>query len=354
MTMSDTQTAPTKGMMTLREAVDEFQGQLVARAQEFAPSLPSHISAEKFQRTAVTAVNLNPDLLKADRRSLFNACAKAASDGLLPDGREGALVIFGKQAVWMPMVYGIIKKARQSGEVATLGARIVYENELKAPVDADGKVMLDADGKPLPPRFRFVIEDGEDKLEHDPILFGERGAPVGVYARVKFRDGSIEYEILSKTEVEKIRNVSRAKNSGPWVEWAEEMWKKSAVRRLAKRLPLSAELQTTISRDDEITEYQQIKEAERQRLLTSASSQFGAPIDGEVIEDEPESIEDDGWNAYLAKMHAELEAAKTPAEREQVTAAFMDKLNDAMAGLGPERSRDIADQWRSLTKPKGK
>lgn len=92
--------------------MQDFEGQLVARRDEFAPALPSHITPERFQRVVVTAVNLNPDLLRANRLSLLNACAKAASDGLLPDGREGALVIFGKDAVWMPMVSGIIKKAR--------------------------------------------------------------------------------------------------------------------------------------------------------------------------------------------------------------------------------------------------
>lgn len=247
--------------------MDEFRTALVAKESQYAPALPSHISPERFQGTVVTAVNLNPDLLKADRRSLFNACTRAAHDGLMPDGREGALVIFGKQVTWMPMVYGIIKKARQSGEIATLGARIVYQNELDTG------------------RFKFTIRDGEDVLEHDPILFGERGVPVGAYARVKFKDGSIEYEILNKAELDKIRNVSRAKNGGPWVEWWEEMAKKSAIRRLAKRLPLSSELQATISHGEEVTEYQEIKQAERTRLI-DAARQLGSSAD-EMVDDEP-------------------------------------------------------------------
>ena len=68
--------------------------QLEQRAAEFAMVLPSHISPDKFQRTVLTAVQGNPDLIKADRRSLLTACMKAAQDALLPDGREAAIVTF--------------------------------------------------------------------------------------------------------------------------------------------------------------------------------------------------------------------------------------------------------------------
>ena len=302
--MTDTQPKPdtaqqnttprSNGALTLREAVDDMTAGFERVKHQIAVALPPHISADRFQSAVTTAVNLQPDLLKADRRSLFNACTKAAQDGLLPDGREGALVVFntktkvgGKDVLvskvtWMPMVYGIIKKARQSGEIATLGARIVYQNELETG------------------RFKFSIVNGEDTLEHNPILFEERGAPVGAYARVKFKDGSIEYEVLNKAEIEKMRAVSRSKDSGPWVSWWEEMAKKSAIRRLAKRLPLSAELVATITREDEVSEYEQIKAAERARLIGSAAAQLSAPKDqphdkttGEIIEPGTEEPDDE-------------------------------------------------------------
>src|SRR3546814_9174090 len=75
------------------------------------------IPVEKFHRVAVTAISSNPDLLNVDRTSLFGALMKAAQDGLLPDGREGAIVPFKGKASWMPMVAGIMKKVRNSGEI---------------------------------------------------------------------------------------------------------------------------------------------------------------------------------------------------------------------------------------------
>jgi len=82
---------------------------------EFRNALPSHIKPEKFQRVVMTVVQQNPDLMGADRRSLLASCLKCAADGLIPDGREAALVIFktkiNEQWVsavqYMPMLAGI-------------------------------------------------------------------------------------------------------------------------------------------------------------------------------------------------------------------------------------------------------
>jgi recombination protein RecT len=298
---------PGKAVTTLKQAVEEFQTGLVARREEYAPALPSHISPERFQRVAVTAVNLNPALLKADRRSLYNACAKAASDGLLPDGRDGALVIFNTKTkdpetsrevykdvvTWMPMVAGIIKKARQSGEITALGARIVYQKEIE-----QGK-------------FTHRVVDGVPKVDHEPILWGERGKPVLVYSFVQFKSGDVDFEFLHADDVAKIRAVSRSKDKGPWASWTDEMWKKSAIRRHAKRLPISSELFDTIARDDELTEFEKQRGEAENKMLATARAQLGAApslIDGESevveAEDAGEGVQadeaarqavDEGW-----------------------------------------------------------
>lgn len=279
----------------------------------------------------VTAVNLNPDLLRADRRSLFNACAKAASDGLLPDGRDGALVIFNtkdksggqdnwiKKVQWMPMVAGIIKKARQSGEISALGARIVYAEEIKQN------------------RFTHKVVDGVPKVDHDPILWGDRGAMVLVYSFVRFKDGTVDFEFLHADDIKKMRAVSKAK-FGPWFDWEEEMWKKSAIRRHAKRLPVSSELFDTIARDDEMTEFERQRREAETKMLVNARQQLGAPV-GEIIEqgteepddetegDEPGEFEDaDDLGIYISKMRDELFAAKTALEANAVDVTFRDAI----------------------------
>ena len=113
--------------------IEALRGTLTKMQPEFTAALPPQISPDKFIRTTLTAVQMQPELLNADRRSLFGAVMKSAQDGLLPDGREAALVIFrskgGAQVQYMPMIGGILKKLRNSGELASISAQVVFEND---------------------------------------------------------------------------------------------------------------------------------------------------------------------------------------------------------------------------------
>lgn len=212
------------------DPVNEIRHQLVAMTPEFKNALPSHIKPEKFQRVVMTVIQQTPDLIKADRRTLFAACIKCAADGLIPDGREAALVLFGGKVQYMPMLAGIQKRARNSGEIASIQAHVIYAND------------------------RFLIRRGlTETIEHDPLFPGDRGAPIGAYAIAKFKDGSDPlFEVMDVAAIERVRKVSRASGNGPWVQWWDEMARKTVFRRLSKWLPMDSETDELIRRDDEI------------------------------------------------------------------------------------------------------
>lgn len=213
-------------------ATREVKAALDKAAPEIARALPRHVDPDRFRRVAETAILNNPDLVQANKRSLVTACIKAAQDGLMPDGRDAALVVFKGQAQYMPMIAGILKKARNSGELASVAAHVVYE--------ADD--------------FDYELGDDE-RIRHKPALSVDRGKAKAVYAIAKTKDGAIYREVMSVQEVEAIRRVSRAANAGPWSQWWGEMARKSVLRRLSKRLPMSTDrdedLHRTIRRDDE-------------------------------------------------------------------------------------------------------
>jgi recombination protein RecT len=212
--------------------IDTMRSTLTRMQPEFSAALPPQISPDKFVRTTLTAIQMQPELLNADRRSLFGAVMKSAQDGLLPDGREAALVIFrskgGPMVQYMPMIGGLLKKLRNSGELASISAHVVHERD----------------------QFDYVLGD-EEKIEHKPCLFGDRGETIAVYAIAKTKDGAIYREVMSVEEVEKVRSVSRSGNGGPWTAWWGEMAKKTVIRRLCKRLPSSADLDQLMAHDNE-------------------------------------------------------------------------------------------------------
>lgn len=217
-----------------RQEATRFRGEFQRMGPELQAALPEHISVDKFVRIVLTAVNSTPALLDADRKSLFSASMKSAQDGLLPDGREGALVIFKNQVQWMPMIGGILKKVRNSGELLSITVGVACLND----------------------KFLWVQGDDE-RIEHEPLIDGDRGEPRAAYAIAKTKSGGIYREVMSRVEIEKVRAVSRAGQNadGPWMKWWEEMAKKTVLRRLSKRLPMSTDLERVIQRDDEMFEF---------------------------------------------------------------------------------------------------
>jgi recombination protein RecT len=222
--------------------IDEIRGTIQKMEGQFKMALPSHISAEKFMRVLQTAINNSPHLVNSNRQSLLGAAMKAAQDGLLPDGREAALVTFKDQVAYMPMVAGILKKVRNSGELQSLSPHVVYENDF----------------------FDYWIDELGEHLKHKPKLVGARGEITHVYCIAITKDKGTYIEVMSKEEIDQIRDVSRSKDGGPWKQWYGEMGKKSVIRRLSKRLPMSTDLEMMIHADDEVFNPPPVPEVQRE------------------------------------------------------------------------------------------
>jgi recombination protein RecT len=153
--------------------------------EKVAPELPisNAIPIEKMKSAIVVAAQKNPALLAADRSTLWQSARMCAADGLLPDGREAAFVLFKvkKDDAWIdavqyiPMVYGLRKRAMMSAEVKDIRAYLVYEGEWTSG------------------RFEMVAGD-EEAIIHRPIIEGapgepERGKIIGGYAVAVLEDG---------------------------------------------------------------------------------------------------------------------------------------------------------------------
>ena len=272
--MSDvatTETKPQHPLAIVSEGISKMAGQ-------FKASLPAHVSVEKFMRVTMNAVNNNPDLLKQDRRTLFNSAGRAAQMGLLPDGREGAIIPFKGQCQFMPMVAGIMKLVRNSGEISTWSVQAVYEND----------------------SFDYELGDNE-RIVHKPALTS-RGKIIGAYSIVTMKDGEKSREFMSVDEIEAIRKRSRSGGAGPWVTDFPEMAKKTVVRRHSKRLPMSTDLDGVLREDDDLFMPEDTKPAEQpaqaaapaeksrrpSRLAKVAEQAPPADVDSDVIEMEPQ------------------------------------------------------------------
>jgi recombination protein RecT len=221
----------------VRRQVREVENSLKLMNERLVSALPSTITIRQFTTTVLTACTIEPKLLACDRQSLFLACMKSARDGLLPDGREAALVPFNesqddgpskKVVTYIPMYGGLLKKVRNSGELASLSANAVYANDL----------------------FEYELGDNE-RILHRPSMT-ERGPIVAAYAIAKTKSGGIYRRVLNAEDAKLLKAFSKAKK-GPWSgPFESEMWIKSAIRRLAKILPQSTDLNSYLANGPEL------------------------------------------------------------------------------------------------------
>jgi recombination protein RecT len=323
--------------------LDQFRRDLGRMEAQFKMALPAHIPVERFSRVVMTAIQNNPQLLKCNRQSLFNACTKAAADGLLPDGREGAIVPFGDSedgrkaadtASWMPMVAGIRKKARNSGELSDLYAHVVHEGD------------------------QFDIQLGDDPhIKHKPAMSGGRARKIiGAYSIAKFKDGTIGYEFMNIDEIEDVRKrFSRAKK-GPWSDPISypEMCRKTVVRLHAKSLPMSTDLDDVLRRDDELYDFKEARERGQKHHpaghgAAAALAHFGnedadqsdpRPGDGVVIENGDDANADD--IDRLLEM-----AAKNPPKTPDSFAFLASAVVEAARKRGPAGAAWLEDWWKA-------
>jgi recombination protein RecT len=181
--------------------------------------LPSDLSADKFTAATLEALKRSPKVFEeCDRQSVYNAIVDAARDGLVPDGKQGALVPFssksGKRCQWLIMPQGIQDKLAKQG--VSIYAVSVYAND------------------------DIVIwnDDTGQHVRHEPEVFGDRGEFVGSFACARTKENRTYIEALSVNDIARVRAVSKQqKDDGPWVVWFERMAEKSALHRLARRLP---------------------------------------------------------------------------------------------------------------------
>ena len=75
---------------------------------------------------------------------------------------------------------------------------------------------------------------------------------------MKFKDGNFDIEVMSVAEVEKVRSMSRQKDSLMWVDAWGEGAKKTVIHRLSKRLDLTSEADQAIDRIEQDYDFDQV------------------------------------------------------------------------------------------------
>ena len=172
------------------------------------------VNFEREARFAVQTLENNDALARCTQTSIRNAIVNVAAVGLTlnPAMKLAYLVPRDGKACLDISYIGLVKIATDTGSVAAVKCEIVRKND-----------QFEYNGPFEKPRHKF------NPFASD----AERGEIIGIYTIAKLTNGIDMIDCMDAEEINKIRNVSKAK-SGPWQTWFEEMAKKAGIKRASK------------------------------------------------------------------------------------------------------------------------
>lgn len=192
-----------------------------AELDKLGEALPKNFNKARFVNNALALMNEQPDLIAdCGQAQVVGGLMKGAILGLDFYSKECYLIKYGKTANFQIDYRGAIKLAKK------YSARPVKE--------INGKVVREGDF------FEEKMIDGKPTFDFKPKAFNN-GAVVGAFAWCEFQDGGLLVETMNLDELNAIRNASKAKNAMAWTNFKEQMYIKSVIRRLLKRIQLDFE-----------------------------------------------------------------------------------------------------------------
>jgi len=257
-------------------------------------SIPSFVNGEKLLKVALETITNKPLLMKCHPATLVGAFIQAAQLNLQLDGITGEayLIPFHNNqkkrydAQFMIGYKGLRKLVSNSGQICTFIPQIVYEGDL----------------------FDYNLS-GAQVIQHKRTDSTNLEKIQCFYSIVKYKDGNIEHLVMTKKEVEALRDkhskvyqtaIKNKRDDSTWHLHFGSMGMKSVMRKHAKYLPLSAENMRAVSLD-ELAE-------------VGTPQDLGLLVDSEEVKTEP--IED---KTEPIKMPERKSKQEEPNESEEPT-----------------------------------
>jgi len=208
-----------QGALQLTKVIEELD----KRSDQFLSLLDTPEAVERFRTVSIHAISSKPDLLRCDLLSIIEAVRLAASLNLEPTGSLGEawLIPYKGHATLRIGWQGYLLLMRRSGQFAKITCQVVYTNDV----------------------FRLAYHESPPYV-HVPAL-ANRGSYKGAYAYVKYNNGEEDIEWLPVEDAAPIRKIAAA-DSLMWNNFPGEAYRKSAIRRLQKRLPKSAKMEEAL------------------------------------------------------------------------------------------------------------
>lgn len=229
-----------KGQLAQRGQLEEAPKTMAERIDEmgsaFEAALPSTITAERFKRSALTAIRQNPKLARCQFETLAGALLLSAQLGLEP-GPLGHCWLIPRKARrnvdgnWVDVLEanfqlgytGALELARRSGLIGTISAGPIYDwSELTEVHGTDSRLEV----RPKRPR-------------------PEGAEPVAYWCHVEVLNGTDAHHVMERHEVDRIKERATQFDDGrkgPWFTDYDAMARITVFRAMRNWLPQSPQM----------------------------------------------------------------------------------------------------------------
>lgn len=215
--------------------VQSVETLLVQARTQIVKYLPRHLDADKMIYVALETVRADSFLRQCEPLSIVQAVLEASQLGLMLGNKLGHAYLVPRRDKKANNILkcqlligyrGFIALAHRTGNVSSIYPAIVHGGD----------------------QFSLKLGTGRQLLHVPALDPAKRGDWIGAYAVVEFRDGRIDFEWMTRQEIEKVKQCSESAGEAwsPWRRFEDEMIKKSPIRRMAKRLCLSSEDMTLV------------------------------------------------------------------------------------------------------------
>lgn len=277
----------------------EIKAALELRTQAVEMGLPSYMKGQGERLTAISLMYFNkkPDLHGIPPAEFVRCVMEAAQFGFAIDGKMAYVVKY-KSVYEMQLSYmGLIAALKRCGSIGDISSDVVSRSD----------------------HFRAARYATGDILEHEYQLGADRSDIIGAYSRVREKGGLWTFEVMDRSELDRIQRRAPSKN-GPWSTDTNEMRKKTVIRRHLKMYMDDPGVQRVIPHmgtddDDDL----QIESVATPRPTLA----------GLIAATEQQTEPPATWNE--SEFTAALEACKTAAEVEVIQSHY-EPLAGAEAG----------------------
>ena len=259
---------------------DTFSGQLSTALAEVKDALPKDLNVARFVNNAVAVMNENSqlqDFAKANGTAQIKAgLIKGAYLGLDFMNKEAYLVPYGKQLNFMKSYTGAVKLCKKYS--------------IRPLKDIYAKLVREGDD------YQIEIINNEPKVTFKPKPFNN-GKIQGAFAVACFEDGGIQYEEMSLAELEKVRSCSKMKSGVVWNQWTDQMYLKSVLHRLCKRIEIDFDNAEQMQYFNEEMQIETDVKAQAQADIEQNANVID--IDSEDIQEV--TIDEDGQTSFITE-----------------------------------------------------